>query len=144
MRWTSVNETKNEKRGEEEATTESMNQARRGRASRSVRPVERGAPPLALPRSRLHLPSRRFPKPLERGRALSPPPRTSCGGRGSQFWLRSRELYHPPSSARSYRHVVPPGALRCPRGWRWLLLFGMRFKITIDKEKRLSQRVAAR
>ena len=108
---------------------ESMNH--RGRAERpdqerparlaSVRLISLGAPPFAPPRFWLHLPSRIFEKSLENGRALSPPPRTTCGGRGSQFWLRSRELFCPPPSAQSYRHVVPPGALRCPRGWWWLL-----------------------
>ena len=59
-------------------TGASMNQEE-GRASRAsalysagLRPSQRGAPPIAPPRSRLHLPSRRFQKPLERGRALTP------------------------------------------------------------------------
>ena len=35
-------------------------------------PSQRGAPPVAPPRSWLHLPSRSFEKPLEGGRALTP------------------------------------------------------------------------
>ena len=40
--------------------------------SAGLRPSQHGAPPVAPPCSRLHLPSRRFEKPLERGRALNP------------------------------------------------------------------------
>ena len=40
--------------------------------SAGLRPSQRRAPPVAPPCSRLHLPSRRFEKPLERGRALTP------------------------------------------------------------------------
>ena len=40
--------------------------------SAGLRPSQRGAPPVAPPRSRLHLPARRFQKPLRRGRALTP------------------------------------------------------------------------
>ena len=41
-------------------------------SSAGLRPSQRGAPPIAPPHSRLRLPSRRFEKPLEGGRALTP------------------------------------------------------------------------
>jgi len=60
-----------------------------------------------------------FQKLLEKGRALSPPPRAQCGGRGKSVLaqvqgiippppLRGLHNSHPPPSAQSYRHVVPP------------------------------------
>ena len=62
-----------ERRGRGRASEEEERdpRGRRARPAR-VRPLWSGAPPFAPPRSRLHLPSRRFEKPLERGRALAP------------------------------------------------------------------------
>ena len=80
-RGTSANESMNQARKGEEVAhhreianqeEESEPRVRSALYSAGLRPSQRGAPPVAPPRSRLHLPSRRFDKPLERGRALTP------------------------------------------------------------------------
>ena len=78
-----------------------------------------GAQRFAPPRFRLRLPSSFFEKLLEKGRALSPPPRVPCGGRGKSVLAQVQgiNLSSPASIAGPTQFAPSPiGPIVSPRG----------------------------
>ena len=92
--------------------------------SAGLHPSQCGAPPVAPPRSRLHLLSRRFEKPLERGRALTP----TASRRAST----NRERAAPPLPFTPSAGKIQAGKRRAPS--RSFLLPSSRSRTVSDAE----------